>query len=98
VAGAVSRVEIVPNERLVFSWGATGGWPELDPDRLDDSPLITVALSQAGGRTDMVVTVEIPASMSDEGMPEGWFSHMQQGWRDTVDRLARSMPVLSAPS
>ena len=46
--GGVYR-EIVPDEKLVFAWGATGGWPELDPSRLDDSPLVTVTLSQAGG-------------------------------------------------
>ena len=41
--GGVYR-EIVPGEKLVFSWGATDGWPELDPERLDESPLVTVRL------------------------------------------------------
>ena len=34
VTGGVYR-EIVPDEKLVFSWGATDGWPELDLERLD---------------------------------------------------------------
>ena len=41
MTGGVYR-EIVPDEKLVLAWGATGGWPELDPDRLDDSPQVTV--------------------------------------------------------
>jgi uncharacterized protein YndB with AHSA1/START domain len=35
--GGVYR-EIVPNERLVFAWGATDGWPELDLEDLDQAP------------------------------------------------------------
>ncbi len=33
--------EVVPGERLVFAWGAAGGWPEIDPDRLDEVPIVT---------------------------------------------------------
>lgn len=90
VTGGVYR-EIVLNEKLVFSWGAAGGWPELDPDQLDDSPLVTVILSQAGGRTEMTVHVELPASLSEDRMPERWFGHIRDGWRDTVNRLAGAL-------
>jgi uncharacterized protein YndB with AHSA1/START domain len=93
--GGVYR-EIVPDEKLVFSWGAVGGWPELDLDHLDDSPLVTLTLSQVGGRTEMTVHVEIPASLSEKGMPEGWFDHIQDGWRVTVDRLARALGSVAA--
>ena len=58
--GGVYR-EIVPGEKLVFSWGATGGWPELDPERLDESPLVTVRLKHVDGRTKLTVHVELPA-------------------------------------
>ena len=92
--GGVYR-EIVRDEKLVFSWGAEGGWPELDPSQLEQSPLVTVTLAQKGGRTDMTVTVELPASMSAAGMPEGWFGHIRDGWTDTVDRLVASLA--SAP-
>jgi len=93
--GGVYR-EIVRDEKLVFSWGAAGGWPELDPDRLDESPLVTVTLAQDGTRTAMTVTVELPASMSAAGMPAGWFGHIRQGWTDTVDRLVASLGSVPA--
>jgi uncharacterized protein YndB with AHSA1/START domain len=51
MTGGVYR-EIVPDQKLVFAWGATG-WPQLDPDRLDDSPLVTVTLDHVDGRTEM---------------------------------------------
>ena len=89
VTGGVYR-EIVPGERLVFSWGATDGWPHLDPDRPDDSPLVTVLLTASGGRTEMVMHVELPSHMPDDGVP-GWWSMAQGGWRDTVDRLAAAL-------
>lgn len=88
--GGVYR-EIVPDEKLVFAWGATGGWPELDPDRLEDSPLVTVTLTEVRERTEMSVHVELPASLSAERVEE-WFSMgIRNGWRDTVDRLAAAL-------
>jgi uncharacterized protein YndB with AHSA1/START domain len=88
--GGVYR-EIVPNERLAFSWGAVGGWPALDPDRPEDSPLVTVTLSQEGGRTEMTVQVQLPASFEPKGQPAGWFDHIRQGMSDTVDRLVAAL-------
>jgi uncharacterized protein YndB with AHSA1/START domain len=92
--GGVYR-EIVPGEKLVFSWGASDGWPELDPDRLDESPLVTVTLRQVRGRTKMTVHVSLPVSFSSDGMPEGWFGHIRTGWRDTVERLAAELAASS---
>jgi uncharacterized protein YndB with AHSA1/START domain len=89
VTGGVYR-EIVPNERLVFSWGAEGGWPELDPDQLDDSPLVTVTFSQVGGRTELTVQVELPKDLSGSRMPQ-WFEHAEDGMRETVDRLVTAL-------
>jgi uncharacterized protein YndB with AHSA1/START domain len=91
--GGVYR-EIVPDEKLVFAWGATDGWPELDLERLDESPQVTVTLSQEGGRTEMTVHVELPASLPDDGVPE-WWSMVRGGWRDTVDRLAAALASAS---
>ncbi len=54
MTGGIYR-EIVPNEKLVFIWGATDGWPKIDPDELDDSPTVTVTLDEAGCRTEMTV-------------------------------------------
>jgi uncharacterized protein YndB with AHSA1/START domain len=93
VTGGVYR-EIVPDEKLVFAWGATGGWPELDADRLDDSPLVTVLLSRNGTRTEMMVTVELPTSFSDERVEEWLSMGVRDGWCDTVDRLAATFAQL----
>ena len=83
-------LEIVPNERLVFAWGATDGWPKLDPDRLGDSPVVTVALERVGERTELTVHVELPAGVPDDGLRQ-WWSMIRDGWRDTVDRLAAQL-------
>jgi uncharacterized protein YndB with AHSA1/START domain len=91
--GGVYR-EIVPDEKLVFSWGATGGWPELDPERLDESPLVTVALSEVGGRTQMTLCMELPASLSREQVEAWWATGARDGWRMTVDRLAARFGAL----
>ena len=88
--GGVYR-EIVPDEKLVFSWGATDGWPELDPERLDESPLVTVTFSEADGQTAMTVHLELPASLSEDEVQE-WFSMgIRDGMRQTVDRLAAAL-------
>ena len=89
VTGGIYR-EIVPDERLVFAWGATDGWPQLDPHRLDDSPQVTVTFEQEGGRTAMTVHVELPATLPADGVPE-WWSMVENGMRDTVDRLAAAL-------
>ena len=89
ITGGVYR-EIVPDERLVFSWGATDGWPVLDPDGLEHSPLVTVTLSAVDGYTELTVHVELPASFA-ESVPVQWFDHIEPGWRDTVDRLATAL-------
>ena len=96
VTGGIYR-EILPDEKLVFSWGAVGGWPELDPGRLDDSPLVTVALTPRRGLTELTVHVELPPSFSGDGMPEGWFDHIEAGMRDTVDRLAAAIAPTAHP-
>ena len=85
--GGIYR-EIVPDEKLVFAWGATDGWPELDPERLDDSPLVTVTLAQSNGGTALTVHLELPAAFENADMPAGFRDHVRIGWRDTVDRLA----------
>ena len=96
MTGGVYR-EIVPDEKLVFAWGATDGWPELDPERLDESPNVTVLLSGRDGRTEMLVTVELPASLSENEAREWFEMGITNGWRDTVDRLAAVYPHADAP-
>jgi uncharacterized protein YndB with AHSA1/START domain len=79
--------EIVPDERLVFSWGATDGWPKLDLERPDESPIVTLTLERDGGGTEMTLHVQLPASLPDDGVP-GWWPLVRGGWQATVDRLA----------
>ena len=80
-------LEIVPDEKLVFAWGATDGWPKLDPDNLDRSPTVSVVLTRRGDRTELTLHVELPAGLPDDGLQQ-WWSMIRDGWRDTVDRLA----------
>jgi uncharacterized protein YndB with AHSA1/START domain len=84
--GGVYR-EIVPNQKLVFAWGAVDGWPEIDLERLDDAPLATVNFAPVDGGTKLIVDVEIPAGMSTADARERLLRAMRSGWRDTVDRL-----------
>lgn len=86
--------EIVQDEKLVFNWGATDGWPRLDPGRLDESPLVTVTLTTGHSGTEPTVHVQLPAELPDDGVPE-WWPMVRNGWRDTVDRLAASLGRIS---
>jgi uncharacterized protein YndB with AHSA1/START domain len=90
VTGGVYR-EIVRDEKLVFNWGAAGGWPDLDPERLEESPLVTVTLTEVGGQTEMSLRVDLPASLAPDQVQEWWSTGFRDGWRDTVDRLAATL-------
>jgi uncharacterized protein YndB with AHSA1/START domain len=87
VTGGAYR-EIVPDERLVFTWGAVGGWPELDLDRIDESPLVTLTLDPVDGGTQLTLHMELPAMLNARRFPPAWFEYAPNGWRDTVNRLA----------
>ena len=84
--GGVYR-EIVPHERLVFNWGAVGGWPGLDLNNLDDSPLVTLVLTPAGQRTEMSFRLQLPDHMTEARLREWMESGMIDGWTQTIDRL-----------
>jgi uncharacterized protein YndB with AHSA1/START domain len=94
--GGVYR-EIVPNEKLVFAWGAVGGWPELDPERLDESPSVSVTFRDRGEQTDLTVHVTLPEGI-EERIPPAWFAHIENGWRETVDRLRRATSSSRLPN
>jgi uncharacterized protein YndB with AHSA1/START domain len=87
--GGVYR-EIVPNERIVFAWGATGGWPQLDLEDLDQSPQVSLRLKQTRSGTKMTLHVELPADLPDDGVPN-WWPMFRGGMKDTVDRLAAEL-------
>ena len=95
ITGGVYR-EIVSDEKLVFTWGAVGGWPELDLDRLDESPLVVVTLTPVGEGTEMRVRVVLPESLSEEGLREWFAMGIRDGMRQTVDRLAAALRSTSA--
>jgi len=86
VTGGIYR-EIVPNKKLVFSFGAIGGWPAIDPDRLDDGPLVTIDLKPVGRQTEMKLHLELPDHLSEERSREWLETGMEDGWGQTVDRL-----------
>jgi uncharacterized protein YndB with AHSA1/START domain len=86
VTGGIYR-EIVPVERLVFTFGATDGWPTIDPARLDDSPLVTLNFAERGEKTEMSLQVTFSDRLSEERVREWLASGMQEGWGITIDRL-----------
>jgi uncharacterized protein YndB with AHSA1/START domain len=88
--GGIYR-EIEPNEKLVFTWGAIGGWPELDAEHLDDSPVVTVTLKERDGHTRMTVHVELPEAFVEGENPPGFLDHVEAGMRDTVGRLVSAL-------
>lgn len=85
--GGIYR-EIVPGEKLVFSWGAVDGWPRIDPDRLDDGPLVTMRLRPSGTGTAMEFVVQLPDHISEESARDWLATGMREGWGVTIDRLA----------
>ena len=94
VTGGIYR-EIVLDERIVFAWGAVGGWPRLDPDDLDSAPQVTVTLAAIGPRTELTVQMTLPATLVDDGLPS-WWKYAEIGWRQTVDRLSASRELVAA--
>ena len=87
VTGGIYR-EIVRPTRLVFTFGAEGGWPDLDLERLDDAPIITVTLNEADGATEMIVDLGFVDTLEEERV-HAWLSMgMREGLTQTLDRLA----------
>ena len=82
VTGGVYR-EIVVNERLVFTWGAEGGWPALDAD----APVVTVTFSELGAGTALTLSLELPAHLSEAAVRDQFATGMRAGWGQTIDRL-----------
>ena len=80
-------LEIDPPNRLVFAWGAVGGWPKLDPAKPQDSPTVVMTLTGMGTRTAMTIDLDLPESMDEATAKEWMESHVMQGWSDTIDRV-----------
>jgi uncharacterized protein YndB with AHSA1/START domain len=91
ITGGIYR-EIVPNEKLVFTWGAVGGWPEYDEVNPDASPVMTIELNELAGNTQMITVVELRPGMTDERARSFLDSGMRGGWAMTIDRLVELYP------
>jgi uncharacterized protein YndB with AHSA1/START domain len=65
LTGGVYR-EVVPFERLVFTWGDPNGDP-------DDTPVITITLEPVGERTRMTFDLRgVDGTKGDESFYDGW--------------------------
>lgn len=86
-------LEIVPEERLVFRWGAAGGWPELAGHRGDDAPIVAVSLRDVPEGTHLELTVAFPDQLADDEVRNLIEGGMRDGWGATIDRVAHSTAV-----
>lgn len=80
-------LEITPPEKLVFIWGATDGWPQIDPEHPDHGPTVTLTFEDLGGKTNMTLQVAFADHLSEEAIEEWLATGMEDGWSQTVDRL-----------
>jgi len=87
--------EIVPGQKLVFLWGAVGGWPALDLEKPDDCPLCTVELRPEGEGTVMDFRLQLPDHLSAADA-DAWLTNMGNGWGMTIDRLVAVYPPRAA--
>jgi uncharacterized protein YndB with AHSA1/START domain len=83
-------LEIVPDERIVFAWGAEDGWPKLDRADLEAGPVAVLEfedLDARGTSTRATMTLALPESMAEPEVREWLARGIGQGWRMTVERL-----------
>lgn len=80
-------LEIVPDERLVFRWGAAGGWPDLDDGKELDAPVVTVQLNDLGTESELVLTVQFSASRGIQKVQDPVLDGTREGWGATIDRI-----------
>ena len=83
-------LEIVPDERIVFAWGAEDGWPKLDRADLTAGPIATLEFEDleadpAASRATM--TLSLPETMGEPEVREWLAKGIGNGWRATVERL-----------
>jgi uncharacterized protein YndB with AHSA1/START domain/uncharacterized glyoxalase superfamily protein PhnB len=87
-------LEIVPDERLVFRWGAVGGWPELDGENELNAPVVTVQLNELGPDTELVLTVQFSEHLEIEEVQNLILGGTQEGWGATIDRVKDSTAMM----
>jgi uncharacterized protein YndB with AHSA1/START domain len=92
VTGGIYK-EIVPHSRLVFAWGASGGWPNTDDN---SGPQVTVELTPVGERTRMKVALRLPDQLS-QAEAQGWLDKgIEPGMAMTIDRLVERLRAKAA--
>lgn len=89
-------LDIVPDERLIFRWGASGGWPELAGDHEHEAPIVTVTLRDDAEGTHLELTVIFSDRLSDEEVRNLIEGGTRDGWSATIDRVAHSTAITTA--
>lgn len=87
ITGGIYR-EIVPHSKLVFAWGASGGWPDTD---LGDGPEVTILLTAVGDRTRLDLSLFLPDQLSDSQVQAWMEKGIEPGMTMTVDRLVAQL-------
>ena len=93
LTGGIYR-EIVAPEKLAFAWGAVGGWPALDADRLDEAPVVTIFLNDVDGGTEMVLHVRLADHLTETEVRDWFALGIRQGWDMTLDRLSGRLAAM----
>ena len=70
-------LEVVPPERLVFTWGN----PD---DSIDTAPVVTITLTERDGRTELVLSLRGIAGHPGDG-------NVYDGWDQALDSLASAV-------
>ncbi|WP_104116736.1 SRPBCC domain-containing protein [Arthrobacter sp. B1805] len=89
-------LEIVPDERLVFRWGAAGGWPDLSGPREQEAPVVTLELRDTPEGTRLELGVAFSDHLDDEEVRSLIEGGTRDGWGATIDRVALSTALTSA--
>jgi uncharacterized protein YndB with AHSA1/START domain len=97
MTGGIYREIVVPG-KLVFTWGAVDGWPEIDPSQPDEAPVVTVILNDLGGATEMVFHLGFADTLTEDRVRDWLATGMFEGWNDTLDRLDPYLPQLGRGS
>lgn len=83
-------LEVVDDQRLIFRWGAVGGWPDLTGDLLTEAPIVTVELSDVDEGTELSLTVAFADHLTDDEVQSLIEGGTRDGWSATIDRVAQS--------
>ena len=70
-------LEVVPPERLVFTWGNPG-------DSIDTASVVTITLTERDGRTELVFSLRGIAGHPGDG-------NVYDGWDQALDSLASAV-------